>query len=675
MTTEFANNIALQAPQEVQTLTWKDLLKSFFECLKNNNKRGQKRNFNCAFKLFMTLAGLTMESPVGAELAEEFEAKVAIFVTLQIRKGLAASTYKPRVSKLRALKEFVAETFAPKLLQQSLPKAFGKRLRHLIKNLGCNVKDFWRRLPEGLIRYDTICNWCVERYLPSVNLRHVIKTIETHLKVPAGTLSLPRYLSAGQNLEIGVSDNGNKTRAARLKPYRVWNRTLKGEFKKLYSYKTEAILPEGVERSIAGYWTRGEGEDVASSDVAEGILKSFMGFCALPADNTDPYLKGAGIRHKELSISLLAVKELVEGHVNFMKLRSGLRVRSDETDHSGTSANEKEHANGHPVFYDVGGKYNNGTILFLSLVSSLLHPVTGYLTQHPEFAKKLRPRMTAATWQQQCSDTRTRVNKLLGQILLFKKNKDREKFDFGRDPKETIKWLLEQPRPLLILHQVIKGMLDDLLPESAPLMTRARQFRDILLIAMLTSNPLRIRMFSIMEFGKHLTRDEDGTWWLEFKQGAFKNRRALKSDYKVRVARELWPLLDRYKDEFHPVLIGSARSAFVFVGAKRGGQRKPRGFRLSENSLSDIVRDMTELYMPGKIGFRPHAFRHLVATDIIKRDPKVGFFLASIALHDKLETVEETYVHLKSSEFFEPVNIHFSETWDRVFGRSEVVQM
>jgi integrase len=182
-------------------------------------------------------------------------------------------------------------------------------------------------------------------------------------------------------------------------------------------------------------------------------------------------------------------------------------------------------------------------------------------------------------------------------------------------------------------------------------------------------------MFSIMKFGQHLIRDNDGTWWLAFEQGEFKNRRALKSDYKVRVARELWPLLDRYKEEFHPVLASSNNSAFVFLSAKRGRRRKPRGCPISEKNLSKIVRYMTEIYIPGAKGFMAHAFRHLVATDIIKRDPKVGFFLASIALHDKLETVEETYVHLKTSEFFEPVNTHFSEAWRMVFGHGETIQI
>ena len=665
MASEIADKVERQGPREDQTLTWKDLIKSFFEHLKKKNKGGQQRNFNCAFKLFMASAGLTMESRVGTELAEAFEAKLGIFVTLQIKRELAESTYKPRVSKLKALKEFVAKNFASELLQQTLPRTFGQRLCRLIEALGFTIKSFWRSLPERLISYSTFRSWCAEKGLPSIKFLRVIETIETYLKVPAGTLRPPRYLSVGHDLQIGVSDAGSKAIAALSRPYYFWNKLLEGEFNGLFLLKTEVILPEGVERDSDSQWTssEGEGADVPSGNIALSYLKSFMGFCALPADNPDPYLRGAGIKHEELSMALLADKELTEGYTRFRKLRSGLRVRLVKTDDSGSPALETNRADTDREYYDVGGKYNNGTLSFLSLVSGLLRPGTGYLHQNPEFAEKLGTRMNADTWHQQCINTRTRVESLRKQIWWMQKKGDQENFDFGRDPKEAIGWLLDLPRPLLVLHQMIKEMLDDLLPECAPLEMRARQFRDILLTAMLTSNPLRIRMFSIMQFSKHLTRDHDGTWWLRFRRGAFKNRRALKGHYKVRVARELWPLLERYQQEFHPVLAGANQSAYVFVSS-----RKPRGLPMSPGALSFTVRKLTELYIPGAIGFSAHAFRHIVATDIIKRDPKLGFFLASIALHDRLETVEKNYIHLKASEFFEPVNTHFSEMWGMVFG-------
>lgn len=249
----------------------------------------------------------------------------------------------------------------------------------------------------------------------------------------------------------------------------------------------------------------------------------------------------------------------------------------------------------------------------------------------------------------------------------MKKNNDQKNFDFGRDPKEQIGWILDLDRPLLVLQEMLKEMFDDLLPESAPMLLRAKQYRDLLLFALLCANPLRIRMFSIMEFDKHLVRMDDGSWRMRFKRGAFKNRRTLKSDYEVGVARELWPLLDRYRKEFHPVLAGSTRARHVFIRCGRCGPGNIQGSPLLPSSLNHIIHKLTQVYTPGGVGFSPHAFRHIVATDIIKKDPRIGFFLAARALHDKLETVEKEYIHLKTREFFEPVNTHFSEAWNQVF--------
>lgn len=192
---------------------------------------------------------------------------------------------------------------------------------------------------------------------------------------------------------------------------------------------------------------------------------------------------------------------------------------------------------------------------------------------------------------------------------------------------------------------MLKEMFDDLLPESAPKLLRATQYRDLLLFAMLCANPLRIRMFSIMEFDKHLVRMGDGSWRLRFNSGAFKNRRSLKSHYEVKVAKELWPIIERYRKEFHPILAGATGSLHVFIRSGRGGFKDKQGSPLSTDGLGYLINKLTSIYSPNGVGFNPHAFRHIVATDIIKQDPRIGFFLAARALHDKLETVEDEYIH------------------------------
>lgn len=664
------NKVAVTVKQEqtleTELLTWAYVTEQFFELLKKENKEGQVRNFKTAIKFFLESSGLSEASPVGTELTEEFEAKIDVYIKFHIAREVQKSTYDPRVSKIRKLKLFVDANFSSALRLQTLPESFGQRLSRLINALGCTVKSFWRTLPKGLVNYDTLFCWCREKYLPSRRHLAAITTMEKHLNVPAGTLRLPKYLIGERDVKVGRSDFGNKIRAALAKPYYVSTPSLQEEFQGWFRHKTAAILPEGEERHEKGQWTSSEGAGFPTAKLAEDLLKSFMGYCSLPQDSPDPFLKGQGLKPKELTMALLADKELVENYLEFIRLRSGLRVRPvEDTAKKMELPAHQISADGRWEFYNKGGKYNKRSLLALTYISSLLRPGTGYLYQHPEFAEKLGPQMKAASWQEQCVQTRKRVDVLRKQIWAMEKGNDHENYDFGRDPKAPIEWILDLRRPLLILQQLIRDMLEDLLPESAPMADRARQYRDLILVAMLCANPLRIRMFSIMEFGKHLVRRDDGSWWLRFHKRAFKNRRALKSHYEVRVARELWHMLDRYKEEFHPYLTRATGSKHVFIGTAAG---KRQGHSMIASSLGAVVRAMTELYVPGESGFGPHAFRHIIATDIIKKDPRLGFFLASVALHDKLETVEKEYIHLKSSEFFEPVNTHFGETWSLVFG-------
>lgn len=664
VTTDPVENLTPQPPPE---LIWSHLLDKFFEVLQEEGKGKQKANFKSAFKFFLISIGLTEESSVGQELGDEFEAKIDLFIKFQVGRGLSESTYKPRVSKIKELKSFAEENFAASLRLQTLPQPFGPKLRKLIASTGLTIVRFWKTLPTGLVSYDTLRYWCLGHQYPSKKYIVAIKTIETALGVPAGTLLLSKYLCGVHHQIAGQSDFGNKVKAAISKPYGIWTASLQEEFQKLLTHKTEAILPEDEERHDDGQWTSSEGAGVPTAKIVKQFLREFMGFCSLPADNPDPYLRGRGISPEELSLALLADKELVEAYLKFMRLRSGLRVRRIEESEAATLPAYLISADGKWEYYDKGGKYNKGSLLALMHTSSLLRPGTGYLYQHPEFAEKLGPRMTAASWHDQCVAARARVNKLFRKISLMKKKNDLKNYDFGRDPKERIGWILEMDRPLLLLQEIIKEMLADLLPESAPELIRARQYRDILLFALLCANPLRIRMFSIMKFDEHLVRLNDGSWRLQFDRGAFKNRRALKSDYEVGVAKELWPMLDRYRIEFHPLLAGPQGSQYVFVGSGHGKHRKKMGVPMHTHGLGYVIRKLTELYVPGGVWFGPHAFRHIVATDLIKKDPRIGFYLAARALHDKLETVEAEYVHLKTSEFFEPVNTHFGEAWNQVF--------
>lgn len=245
----------------------------------------------------------------------------------------------------------------------------------------------------------------------------------------------------------------------------------------------------------------------------------------------------------------------------------------------------------------------------------------------------------------------------------MKEENDEEHFGRGRDPIEPIKNIISLDRPLYAILRMIESMFFVMLTENAPAVQRAIQFRNILLIALLSANPLRIRHFSIMEFDRHLIRQADGSWWLQFKRSEFKNRKTLKAHYCVRVEEHVWPLIERYRSEFRPTLAGADSYKYVFRPSACGKRGADSIAPMSSHALQNLVTELTHLYIPDCPGFGPHAFRHVVATDIIKANPTYGFFLAAMALNDKLETVEREYAHLKSHEFFEPYNAHYGEAW------------
>lgn len=142
------------------------MLKSaFLASLKAIGKIKQIGNFTTAIKFFLEAQHLKEESLVGDELGDEFEAKIKLYLEFEIKRGAKDHTYNPRVSKIRTVKLFAYQNFAPILALQTLPKSFGRRLRSLIVAAGHSVKSFWRTLPTGSIPLSTLERWCREKNL------------------------------------------------------------------------------------------------------------------------------------------------------------------------------------------------------------------------------------------------------------------------------------------------------------------------------------------------------------------------------------------------------------------------------------------------------------------------------------------------------------------------------
>ena len=69
------------------------------------------------------------------------------------------------------------------------------------------------------------------------------------------------------------------------------------------------------------------------------------------------------------------------------------------------------------------------------------------------------------------------------------------------------------------------------------------------------------------------------------------------------------------------------------------------------DNFSRLVSRLTRSYIPGCMGFGPHSFRHIVATDWLKKHPN-DFLTVSELLGDTVETVIREYAHLKQDVAF-----------------------
>jgi integrase len=633
--------------------TYNDLEDAYLAHLRSENKSEQElKNFRSNLNSWRQFFNAETDTEIHLHFGKKFSVNLEKFKANQLKNKAKESTVASKASNLKKINEFLS---AKSTLENLSPK-FGERLRQLIRNSGYkSTHEFWRLHLQGKCATSSFRNWCSGAWYPTEAKTGLIKEIENLLEVPAETLtSLLRSTFNQTKVVRKETVNSRRLRLVSSFNYRVWEKPLEEEFQGLVEFKTGTVLPEGMERYKDIQWTESEGGGLGSATFTKTELQSFFGFLCLPKDAADIQLRGKSYPKDELTLGLIADKTFVESYVTeFKKSRSF-------------------------------NKYNNGHIHFLTMCTSLLRPGTGYLYQSPAFAEKIGLSGDVEEWQNKCLDTRNRLLKVLNPIQRQKKTKGKD-FQMGRDPKEPIEDILALTNPLDAIMDLLSVMLSDL-DTYVHGKKKAIFFRDILLIAFLVANPLRINMFAIMQFNRNLVRKDDGSWWIRFNREDFKNRSSLKSDYEVLVAPEIVPLIETYQRDYRPFLSGAAESDYVFlkeyqiekklskkqekeeltslIYKKKTERIKSHGF--VTRRLSDRISVRVRRYIPLSPGFRAHAFRHIVATNIIKNNPEMGYFLASKALHDKLETIEDNYEHLKTHEFFAPYNRFISGFFSQI---------
>lgn len=279
-----------------------------------------------------------------------------------------------------------------------------------------------------------------------------------------------------------------------------------------------------------------------------------------------------------------------------------------------------------------GGIAHQGLLSFLRFASSLSNPRTGYLTQRFR-ALQQDDKETEETWRAQCKRTFDSIAKLRAELS--------DDCQPSRNSTEPISAVLALPNPLDAVADMLVRMT-----AARPATGGIREAvwaRDILLIKLTTSNPLRDKNLRGLTYRSdntgHLRQDKHGTWFIFVPRRELKNHAgaAKDRDYYMPVRKEVWRDIETYLRQYRPLLAKVTTNA-VFLTERRGDQ-------FSEDALGERFRVLTKRYLHGCPGVGPHAFRHIVATAILKASPN-DWHAAAWALHDREETVRKHYAHL-----------------------------
>ena len=188
-------------------------------------------------------------------------------------------------------------------------------------------------------------------------------------------------------------------------------------------------------------------------------------------------------------------------------------------------------------------------------------------------------------------------------------------------PDRDLGWLIEverqlyserRPRPKwdrVVTTDVLVDAGRTLMAEAEiakrPALTRARMFRNGLMVALLAYCPIRLKNFAALEIGRSFV-NVDGTRWIVLTAAETKEKRA---DERP-VPDELSNSIERYLEIYRPTLAGGKAGANALWFAING---KP----MSYASMGELIAETTRMTIG--VAISPHLFRTAGVTTLATR--------------------------------------------------------
>lgn len=608
--------------------------------------------------------------PLGVEIGANFAGELAAYVVEMGGRGKRKGTVLNNKTLMWAVHESAVEL----IKQRGLPEGFAEALDHLV---GESDLTSYRIAHLLGVAENIISFWRQGRSIPALKSLPTIERLEDLFGLQRGTLSgrLPHF---GAVRVMGRPDGGTTPWRKHVGEVQKHCYGLRGlpphvaaEFDDLVRFYTDDVWLEtrGFKRNSEWRIRRNRGES-PTAEYNRKRVDFYLGYLRLPAAAENPWLRGKGLPVESLSLALLSDADLAISYVEFLRERTLTK------------------------------SFNNGTITFVILCTMLMRKETGFLRQQPAYGLRLPRPVPADEWEDWCETNRRRLTDFLKRISKSKNRPIRK----TRDPFAPVRNIIEERQhPIGALLEMV-GHMKRLIPlraQSGPEFL-AVHMRSLAFAEFITSYPLRVENFSLMKWipqsaadvlahdkpyieteeESNLYQKSDGSWWIRFPGEYVKNGKLV----DVPVAKSVVPTLKEYLFRHRPVLNRAIRRSLAWV---RQNSNLPPLTRAEEHAvdlcpfvfrpsalhvhkrsvanlggykgidqimtanLSQTLFVMTQKYIPGCKGFRPHAVRHIVASEYIKNYPN-GYAVAAAALNITERVVREHYAWVRPCDQIKP---------------------
>ena len=158
---------------------------------------------------------------------------------------------------------------------------------------------------------------------------------------------------------------------------------------------------------------------------------------------------------------------------------------------------------------------------------------------------------------------------------------------------------------------------------------RACRYRDLLIIAFLATRPIRLKNLAQLAIGRSIEK-RDTTYACHFTAEETKERTPL----SFALPELLTPYLDRYIEQFRPLLLDGRASDRLWVAIRRGP--------MAAQTIYCQVCDLTGELLGRRIN--PHLFRDIAATAVAVDHPDNVLVSARLLNNTSLKTTNKHYI-------------------------------